>query len=68
LGSLITPYYFLFHGGTVYGKIVRKAPNLYENKVPDAPHILFEALKAQKQRLEAVREKLGDYVVPEALP
>jgi phosphoenolpyruvate carboxykinase (GTP) len=36
-------------------------------KVPTAPKVIFEALDDQKQRLEATRKKLGDYVSPEAL-
>ncbi len=47
---------------------IKRITNIYKTKVPDAPHVLFEALEAQKKRLEAVREKMGDCVVPEALP
>jgi len=46
---------------------IKRITNIYKTKVPDAPHVLFEALEAQKQRLEAVRDKLGDYISPEAL-
>ena len=40
---------------------------IYKTKVPDAPHILFEALNEQKKRLEAAKEKFGDYINPEVL-
>ncbi len=46
---------------------IKRITDIYKTKVPDAPHTLFEALEAQKQRLEAVRKKLGDYVSPAAL-
>ena len=46
---------------------IKRITDIYKTKVPDTPHILFEALEAQKQRLEVVRDRLGDYVSPEAL-
>jgi len=46
---------------------IERITEIYKTKVPDAPHILFEALEEQKNRLEAAREKLGDYISPEAL-
>jgi phosphoenolpyruvate carboxykinase (GTP) len=46
---------------------IKRIAEIYKTKVPDAPHILFEALEAQRQRFEAVRKKLGDYISPEAL-
>ncbi|MBU1026132.1 MAG: phosphoenolpyruvate carboxykinase (GTP) [Candidatus Margulisbacteria bacterium] len=46
---------------------IERITEIYKKKVPDAPHILFETLEAQKQRLEAVQKKSGDYVSPEAL-
>ena len=45
---------------------IKRITEIYKTKVPDAPHILFEALDEQKQRLELVRKNLGDYVSPEA--
>lgn len=46
---------------------IERIIEIYKTKVPDAPHILFEALEDQKNRLEIAREKLGDYISPEAL-
>ncbi|MFH1684479.1 MAG: phosphoenolpyruvate carboxykinase domain-containing protein, partial [Candidatus Margulisiibacteriota bacterium] len=44
---------------------IQRVKDFY-SKVPDAPEILFEALKEQQQRLERAREKLGDYIKPDA--
>ncbi|MEA3493630.1 MAG: phosphoenolpyruvate carboxykinase (GTP) [Candidatus Margulisiibacteriota bacterium] len=46
---------------------IKRIAEIYKTKVPDAPHILFEALEEQKNRLEETRKKLGDYISPEAL-
>ncbi|KPJ64302.1 phosphoenolpyruvate carboxykinase [candidate division WOR-1 bacterium DG_54_3] len=46
---------------------IKRIAEIYKTKVPDTPHILFEALEAQKQRLEIIKKNLGDYVSPEAL-
>lgn len=35
-------------------------------KVPHTPKLLFEALEEQKQRLEIIRKKFGDYISPAA--
>lgn len=36
-------------------------------KVPNAPKAIIKALDEQKEKLEAVRSKLGDYISPEVL-
>ncbi|MFC1571539.1 phosphoenolpyruvate carboxykinase (GTP) [Candidatus Margulisiibacteriota bacterium] len=46
---------------------LERITKIYKTKVPDAPHILFEALEAQKKRLEAIQKKHGDYISPEVL-
>jgi phosphoenolpyruvate carboxykinase (GTP) len=46
---------------------IERIIDIYKTKVPDAPHILFEALDEQKKRLLETQKKLGDYVSPEAL-
>ncbi|NQT30093.1 MAG: phosphoenolpyruvate carboxykinase (GTP) [Candidatus Saganbacteria bacterium] len=46
---------------------IERIIDIYKTKVPDAPHILFDALSEQKKRLEAVRGKFGDYVSPDRL-
>ncbi len=46
---------------------IERIIDIYKTKVPDAPHILFEALEAQSKRLKEVQNKLGDYVSPDAL-
>jgi len=45
---------------------IERVSGIY-NKVPNAPKVIFEALDKQKQRLEAIQKKSGDYVSPEAL-
>ncbi len=46
---------------------VERITGIYKTKVPDAPHFLFDAIQAQKERLQEAREKYGDYISPEAL-
>ncbi|MBN2058058.1 MAG: phosphoenolpyruvate carboxykinase (GTP) [Candidatus Saganbacteria bacterium] len=46
---------------------IDRITDIYKTKVPDAPHILFEALKAQKKRLQQAQKKFGDYISPEIL-
>jgi phosphoenolpyruvate carboxykinase (GTP) len=40
---------------------------IYREKVPDTPQILYDALDGQRKRIEEVREKHGDYILPEQL-
>jgi len=42
--------------------------DFHRREVSDAPAVLFEVLAAQRERLLAVRRRLGDYVSPDALP
>ena len=44
---------------------IERITKLYRNEVPDAPEILFDILREQKERLQAARAKYGDYVSPE---
>jgi len=44
---------------------IERITKIYKHKVPDAPHILFEALEAQEKRLKKASEKFGDYILPE---
>lgn len=37
---------------------------IYKQKVKDTPQALFDTLDAQRKRLEAAREKHGDYISP----
>ncbi|RKY41762.1 MAG: phosphoenolpyruvate carboxykinase (GTP) [Candidatus Makaraimicrobium thalassicum] len=43
---------------------IERIKNIYHTKVFDTPHILMQALDAQKERLEECRKKHGDYVSP----
>ncbi len=38
--------------------------DIYKNKIPNTPEILFKVLNDQKKRLLETREKFGDYVSP----
>lgn len=40
----------------------------HRENVSDAPSVLFDVLAAQRERLEAARKELGDYIAPDALP
>jgi phosphoenolpyruvate carboxykinase (GTP) len=40
---------------------------IYRQKVPDAPKELFRTLDQQRKRLEEVRARHGDYILPEQL-
>jgi len=44
---------------------IERITKLYRNEIPDAPEILFDILREQKERLQAARKKYGDYVSPE---
>ena len=41
---------------------IKRIKDIYHTKVFDTPHVLMKALDDQKARLEACREKNGDYV------
>jgi phosphoenolpyruvate carboxykinase (GTP) len=41
---------------------------IYETKVKNPPRILFDALEAQRRRLEEARTKYGDYIPPDKWP
>jgi len=43
---------------------IDRIENIYRTKVKDTPKLLFEVLDEQRERLTAVRKKLGDYVSP----
>ena len=43
---------------------IERIEEIYRTKVPDAPHVLFDVLKAQRKRLEAARKKHGDHASP----
>jgi len=44
-----------------------RVEEFYRTQVPGAPATVAEALQAQRERLEAARRRLGDYVSPLAL-
>jgi phosphoenolpyruvate carboxykinase (GTP) len=39
--------------------------NIYKTRVLDTPHIVFKILERQKEKLEKIRLKYGDYIPPE---
>ncbi len=43
---------------------MERIAKIYQTRVLDAPDILFRALAEQKERLEKLRKKRGDYVSP----
>ena len=43
---------------------IDRITEIYKTKATDAPGILFEVLREQKQRLEKIKAKHGDYVAP----
>lgn len=43
---------------------IERVWRIYEEKVPDTPRIVFDVLREQKMRLEAFRDRFGDYVSP----
>ncbi len=45
---------------------IERIVEIYKTKVADAPEIFFNVLQEQKKRLEEVKAKQGDYVVPTA--
>ncbi|MFW6107438.1 MAG: phosphoenolpyruvate carboxykinase (GTP) [bacterium] len=38
--------------------------DLYRDEVPDAPHVFYEVMGAQRERLEKLRTAKGDYISP----
>ena len=40
---------------------------VYKNKVPDTPPVLFKVLEEERQRLNEAKEKYGDYISPDRL-
>jgi len=44
---------------------IERITAIYREQVPDAPDILFDVLEAERGRLLAAQEELGDYVEPE---
>jgi phosphoenolpyruvate carboxykinase (GTP) len=46
---------------------IERIEKIYKDntKVPDAPDILFEVLDKQRARLNAAKEKYGDYILPD---
>jgi phosphoenolpyruvate carboxykinase (GTP) len=43
---------------------IDRIEEIYRTQVMDAPQILFDVLEEQKERLNAAREKYGDYIGP----
>ncbi|MEA2076137.1 MAG: phosphoenolpyruvate carboxykinase (GTP) [Euryarchaeota archaeon] len=43
---------------------IERVKDFYKTKVSDTPQVVFKVLDEQRQRLIAVREKHGDYVLP----
>jgi phosphoenolpyruvate carboxykinase (GTP) len=43
---------------------IERIIKIYKTRVTDTPEIVFRSLEEQKQRLNEVREKLGDYIKP----
>ncbi|MFH1996793.1 MAG: phosphoenolpyruvate carboxykinase (GTP) [Candidatus Omnitrophota bacterium] len=46
---------------------IARITEIYTTKAPNTPDILFKTLADQKERLEGIRKKYGDYVPPEEL-
>ncbi len=46
---------------------IERIISIYKTKITDAPDLLFKILQSQKQRLEALRKRHGDYVTPSIL-
>ena len=46
---------------------IERIEKIYHDKkiVPDAPEILFEVLDKQRERLNAAKEKYGEYILPD---
>lgn len=44
---------------------IERIKTIYQTQVTDTPEVVFKVLEEQKQRLLAVKEKYGDYVLPE---
>lgn len=45
-------------------KKIERVTKMYREKVKDTPHVLFEVLEAQRERLLAAMEKYGPYISP----
>ena len=43
---------------------VKRIKEIYKEKIPDAPALLFKILEEQEKRLENVKAKYGDYPLP----
>lgn len=43
---------------------IERIIDIYKNKVPNTPKILFKLLEEQKQRLQDYKDKYGDYISP----
>jgi len=46
---------------------IDRIKNIFETLVPDTPKKVFDALEAQRARLNKTREKYGDYILPAKL-
>ena len=46
---------------------IDRIKKIYETRVSDTPKIIFDVLEEQRQRLNEVRKRRGDYVVPDRL-
>ncbi|KPK67973.1 phosphoenolpyruvate carboxykinase [candidate division WOR_3 bacterium SM23_60] len=44
---------------------IERVQKIYETDIIDPPKVLFDTLKAQKQRLLEAQKKFGDYVTPD---
>ncbi len=43
---------------------IERIIDIYKNKIPNTPDILFKLLEEQKQRLQDYKDKYGDYISP----
>ena len=43
---------------------IERITDIYKNKIPDSPDIIFTVLNKQKERLLEYQKKYGDYISP----
>jgi phosphoenolpyruvate carboxykinase (GTP) len=43
---------------------IGRVEEIYKAKVPDTPQIVFDVFKAQRERLNAAKDKLGECISP----
>jgi phosphoenolpyruvate carboxykinase (GTP) len=54
---------FTTRAGNLLAKIDR-VEKIYKDKVPDTPQIVFDVFNTQRKRLDAAKERLGEYISP----